>query len=164
VPTVGGRLSNQGDTIALVFRTSFSSVRRRRRITDNGPTCRAPYGQIDERAAKRHIAIFGMLLSFFETRPCIAVKMVDQACRVCQTIGIAQRRLRYELGRIDRWRKEPLRFPCSLQKSSKTAWTLQQKIFDLQQTRVSVKLAHRKGIQAQSLGAGQATTLVFQQI
>jgi hypothetical protein len=92
------------------------------------------------------------------------VKKVDQACRVCQTIGIAQRRLRYELGRIDRWRKEPLRFPCSLQKSSKTAWTLQQKIFDLQQTRVSVKLAHRKGIQAQSLGAGQAATLVFQQI
>jgi hypothetical protein len=92
------------------------------------------------------------------------VKKVDQACRVCQTIGIAQRRLRYELGRIDRWSKEPLRFPCSLQKSSKTAWTLQQKIFDLQQTRVSVKLAHRKGIQAQSLGAGQATTLVFQQI
>jgi acyl-CoA thioesterase II len=28
-------------------------------------------GQITERVAKRHIAMFGMLLSFFETRPCI---------------------------------------------------------------------------------------------
>jgi acyl-CoA thioesterase II len=31
----------------------------------------AAAGQIDERAAKGHIALFSMLLSFFETRPCI---------------------------------------------------------------------------------------------
>lgn len=88
------------------------------------------------------------------------VKMVDQECRVCHTIRITRRKLQFELGRIDRWSKEPLKFPCSLQKSAQIAAALQQKVHTLQQQRASVKLARGKCFEAQSGSASQASTLM----
>jgi len=72
------------------------------------------------------------------------VKRVDQICRICRAMDIARRRLRHELGRINRWSKDPLSFPLSLQKSRETAAALNQRIYDLQQTRASVRLGHKE--------------------
>ena len=67
----------------------------------------------------------------------------DSYCKICQDILVKKRRIKREEENLTRWKREPLRFRASIEKSEQERAELIAKIQDLEQRRPRVLHSRR---------------------
>lgn len=80
------------------------------------------------------------------------VKKVDEDCKLCQEIGVKERKLQREKDNIRRWSREGGRFAASLERAQREAYDLEQTIRELRGRRVSISMS--ENWETRRLGGG----------
>lgn len=69
-----------------------------------------------------------------------SVTKVDDDCKLCQEIGVKERRLQKEKANIDRWSREGNKFSASIEKARREAQSLESLIEEMRGRRPSVNM------------------------
>lgn len=72
------------------------------------------------------------------------ITFVDTDCRLCQQIGVQQRRIERLAKRLVRWKREEGKFPASIEKAEREIATGKATIHQLQHQRSSILLSRKE--------------------